>query len=86
MQSETTLFRMQQHQEEEAARLGLSGLAMTSRHDFIEARATRGAEQILHLLTQGKYAEAHAQMNLPGWGQGEEEEQQMSHFDDKRTR
>ena len=86
MQSETTLFRMQQHQEEEAARLGLSGLAMTSRHDFIEARTTRGAEQILHLLAQGKYAEAQVQMNLPDWGLGEGTAEQMSHFDNAHTR
>ena len=85
MQSEITPFRVQQHQEEEAARLGLSGLAMTSRHDFIEARATRGAEHILRLLTEGNYAEAQAQMNLPDWGQGEGEEQRMLHFDNKRT-
>lgn len=67
--SEIARFREQQARQEEAARLGCSGPALVSRHDFIEARATRGAERILALLAQGRYREAEAQMNLPDWGQ-----------------
>jgi len=80
-QSDVTQFREQQACQEEAARLGLSGPAIVSRHDFIEARAERGAERILQLLAQGRYAEAEAQMNLPGWELGEAEERAISHFD-----
>ncbi|HEY0756864.1 MAG TPA: hypothetical protein VGD98_23125 [Ktedonobacteraceae bacterium] len=81
MQSEIAHLREQQIQQEEAGRLGLSGLAVVSRHDFIEARAERGAARILELLAHGQYAEAEAQMNLPAWGAGEGEHANMSHFD-----
>ena len=70
-QSDVTYFREHQALCEAAARLGLSGPAIVSRHDFIEARAARGAARILQLLVQGKYAEAERQMDLPDWG-GEE--------------
>ncbi len=79
--SEVTLFRAQQALHEDAARLGLSGLAITSRHELINARATRGAERILQLIEQGKYAEAQALMNTPNWGVEEEGKEDMSHFD-----
>lgn len=63
--SEVAQFRKRQAAQETAARLGLTAPAIVSRHDFIEARAERGAAQILQLLAQGRYAEAEAQMNLP---------------------
>jgi DNA-nicking Smr family endonuclease len=80
-QSDVAQFREQQARQEEAARVGLSGPAVVSRHDFIEARAERGAERILQLLAQGRYAEAEAQMDLPGWGVDEAEEHVLSHVD-----
>jgi hypothetical protein len=79
--SEVAHFREQQARQEEAAYLSLSGPAIVSRHDFIAARAERGAERILQLLAQGKYEEAERQMNLPDWGLEEVERQRMSHFD-----
>ncbi|HEU5376587.1 MAG TPA: hypothetical protein VFV38_14210 [Ktedonobacteraceae bacterium] len=79
--SEIVRFRGQQTQQEEAAHSGLSGLAIVSRHDFIEARAERGAARILQLLAQGHHEEAERQMNLPDWGLEEGEKQPMSHFD-----
>ncbi|MGH2479838.1 MAG: hypothetical protein ACRDHW_09305 [Ktedonobacteraceae bacterium] len=66
--SEIAHFREQQARQEEAAHLGLSGPAIVARHDFIEARAERGARRILQLLAQGRHEEAEAQMNLPNWG------------------
>lgn len=84
--SDVAKFREHQAVEEETARLGLSGPAIVSRHDFIEARAERGAARILQLLAQGKYAEAAAQMNLPNWGLEEAEGQAMSHFDTTNLR
>lgn len=73
MQSRIARFREQQSQAEEAAFLGLSGFAIVSRHDFLEARTERGAERLLRLLGQGKYEEVAAQMNMPDWGMSEEE-------------
>ncbi|HEU5383359.1 MAG TPA: hypothetical protein VFV38_48785 [Ktedonobacteraceae bacterium] len=81
MSSEIALFREQQGEQEEAARSGLSGLAVVSRHDFIEARAEQGATHILHLLAQGRYVEAEARMNTPDWGLEERGGERMSHFD-----
>ena len=71
--SEIASIRTQLIRQEEAAHLGLSGPAIVSRHDFIEARMERGAVRLLQLLILGKYEEAEAQMNLPGWGLEEEE-------------
>lgn len=79
--SEITLFRERQAQEEAAARLGLAGPAIVSRHDFIEARAERGAESILRMIAQGKLEEAAAKMDLPDWGLEGGEGQEMSHFE-----
>ncbi|MGH2493938.1 MAG: hypothetical protein ACRDIV_04475 [Ktedonobacteraceae bacterium] len=69
--SEIARFREQQALEEEAARLALSGLAITARHDFINARMQRGGEHILQLIAQGKHEEAQVLMNSDHWG-GEE--------------
>ena len=44
------------------------GVAITVRHDFITARAQRGAERILQLIEEGKHAEAQALMNTENWG------------------
>lgn len=69
--SEVVRFREQQALEEEAARLSLSGLAITARHDFITARMQRGGERILQLIAQGKHEEAHVLMNSENWGEEE---------------
>ncbi len=61
--STITQFREQQALQEEAARQGLCGLASGfSRHDFIEARAERGAQLILQLIEQGEHEEAQKLM------------------------
>lgn len=66
--SEIARFREQQALEEEAARLALTGYAITSQHDFIIARTQRGAERILRLIDEGKHDEAQALMNSDNWG------------------
>lgn len=73
LKSLVTSFREQQAQEEVSARLGLTGPAVVASHVAINARATRGAEHILRLVEQGKHAEAWVCLNLPDWGQAEEE-------------
>ena len=70
--SEIARFREEQAQREQAAHRALGGPAMVARHDFIEARATRGAAHILQLVERGQFAEAEAQMNQPGWGMDED--------------
>lgn len=79
--SNVARIRQQIVHEEMAAHLGLTGPAITSRHEFINARATRGAVRILQLVEQGRCAEAQALMNIPNWGVEEEEKEGMSHFD-----
>lgn len=69
--SDVARFRRQQALEEEAARLALSGYAVTARHDFITARMQRGGERILRLIEQGKHEEAMVLLNSENWG-GEE--------------
>ena len=66
--SEIARFREQQALEEEAARLALSGYAISARHDFITARMQRGGERILRLIEQGKHEEALVLMNSENWG------------------
>ena len=66
--SEIARFREQQALEEEAARLALSGYAISARHDFINARMQRGGERILRLIEQGKHEEAQVLMNSENWG------------------
>ncbi len=66
--SEIARFREQQALEEEAARLALSGYAITARHDFINARMQRGGERILQLIAEGKHDEAQVLMNRENWG------------------
>ena len=56
--SDIARFREEQALEEESARLALTGYAITARHDFITARAQRGAERILQLIEEGKHTEA----------------------------
>src|SRR5260370_38594431 len=43
--------------EEEAARLGLTGLAIVASHEIITARMERGAERIPQLIEEGKPTE-----------------------------
>ncbi|HEU0002398.1 MAG TPA: hypothetical protein VFQ36_15950 [Ktedonobacteraceae bacterium] len=54
--------------ELEAAQRGLSGYAISARHDFINARMQRGGERILRLIDEGKHEEAQALMNTDNWG------------------
>ena len=65
--SEIARFREQQDLEEEAARLALSGYAITTRHDFITARMQRSGERILQLIEQGRHEEALVLMNSENW-------------------
>ena len=75
--SEIARFREQQALEEEAARLALSGLAITARHDFITARMQRGGERILQLIEEGKHDEAQMLMNSENWGVAEDAEAEV---------
>ena len=83
--SEVAQFRQQQAKQEEAALLGLHGLASGfSRHAFIEARMERAAGHILQLLVDGKHEEAEALMATrtlgdPGLERLEEEERRTCH-------
>ncbi|MGH2509624.1 MAG: hypothetical protein ACRDHZ_19780 [Ktedonobacteraceae bacterium] len=72
--SEIALFRAGQTLEEEAAQRGYTGLAQVAQHDFINARATRGAQRILQLVEQGQHVQAIALMEQPHWGEPEDEE------------
>ena len=54
--------------ELEAAERGLHGYAITSRHDFINARMQRQGEYLLRLIDQGKHEEAQILMNRDDWG------------------
>jgi hypothetical protein len=56
--SEVAQFRAQQAAEEEAARAGLYGSAVTARHDFIVARMEQGAQDLLQLIAAGRGDEA----------------------------
>lgn len=84
--SEVARFRERQALEEQAAHLALSGFAIAARHDFIVARAQRGAERILQLLAEGKEAEALTLMNAPDWGIEAEEQRQSKKKSRKRKR
>ena len=64
--------------ELEAAERGMHGYAITARHDFILARAQRGAERILRLVDEGRHEEAQALMNTDNWGVTDEDEQTSS--------
>lgn len=66
--SEVARLRQRMEQEEQAARLGFDGLAQVAQHELINARATRGAERILHLLAAGEREEAHRLMEQDSWG------------------
>lgn len=58
--------------ERESTQNALFGLACgVSRHDFIEARATRGADRILRLMEEGRREEAIELMHTPDWGESE---------------
>ncbi|HLQ29464.1 MAG TPA: hypothetical protein VK140_09535 [Ktedonobacteraceae bacterium] len=71
--SEVAYFRQQQALCDEAARLGLSGLAITATHESITARMQRGAERILRLIEEGKHEEAQALLNAEDWSVEEQE-------------
>jgi hypothetical protein len=71
--SQVAQFRASQALQEQSARMGLQGYALTTSHDIILARAQRGADRILQLLEEGNYEQAHALWNMPGWGIEESE-------------
>lgn len=75
--SHVASFRERQAAEETSANLGLTGPAQAASHEAINARATRGAAWILHLVAQGKHAEAQAYMDLPDWGLAAAEEDRV---------
>jgi hypothetical protein len=54
--------------ELEAADRALYGFAITTRHDFINARMQRQGEYLLRLIDAGKHQEALALMNTDDWG------------------
>lgn len=68
--SKVAEFRQQQILQEEAALLGLNGLAAGfARHLFIETRMQQGAEYILQLIQEGKEEQAQQLMATRSWGQ-----------------
>ena len=67
--SDIARFRQQHALQEQAMQYLQSGLAITTRHAFITARAQRGAERIIRLLEAGKEEEAIVLMNHPTWGE-----------------
>jgi hypothetical protein len=72
-QSSDTYLQTKQciEQEHEASTYGLSGPAMVARHEFIEARLTRGANRILKLIEQQRFSEAQLLMEQVSWGKEE---------------
>jgi len=60
--------------EYESAELGLTGMAITAKHEFITARMEHGGARILQLIAEGKHAEAQALMNTENWGMEEDKE------------
>lgn len=58
--SRVASFRERQAEEEASARQGLTGFAVGAPHGAINARATRGAAQILRLVELGQHAQALA--------------------------
>jgi hypothetical protein len=65
--SEVARLMRQIDLELEAAQRGLYGMAITARHDLINARMQRGGERILQLIEEGKHDEAQALMNADNW-------------------
>ncbi|MBV9688885.1 MAG: hypothetical protein JO202_04155 [Ktedonobacteraceae bacterium] len=67
--SEIARFREQQALEDQAAWLGLHGLAWgTARHDSILKHVRQGTERILRLLDQDKYQDVQRLMTTDPWG------------------
>jgi hypothetical protein len=58
-------------QEHEVAQRGLLGPAVVARHDFIEARLSRGADHILELIEQHRLSDAIRLMDHACWGEEE---------------
>ncbi len=59
-QSTIANFRQQQATEEESARLGLYGSAITANHEAIIARMEQGADILFQLFQTGREKEAYA--------------------------
>jgi len=70
--------------EREAAGRGLHGFAITTRHDFINARMQRDGERILHLIEQGRHEEAQALMNTDNWSMGSKQKMKKRRHTDKQ--
>jgi hypothetical protein len=63
--SEIADFRQQQALQEQAARLGLSGLASgVSRHDVIEARMNQDLERFVELAREGRIEQIEREIEL----------------------
>ena len=70
--SEVAQFRQRQMLEEQAARLGLEGLAVVASHASITARMERMGRYIQQLTEQGKHEEVRAiLLNDDLWTAGE---------------
>ena len=53
--------------EYESAELGLTGMAITAKHEFITARMEHGGARILQLIAEGKHEEAQKLLNADNW-------------------
>jgi hypothetical protein len=62
-QSTIANFRQQQAAEEESARLGFYGPAITASHEAITARMEQGANTLFQLFQAGRDKEAYALWN-----------------------
>lgn len=75
MTNKSGVARLRQHiaQHDEAAQRALYAPAIVARHEAITKRMEQGAAHILHLIEQGKRAEAVALMDQENWGVTESE-------------
>ena len=70
--------------EQEAADRILHGIAITARHNFINARMQRHGERILRLIEEGKHEEAQMLMNSDDWGGDQQHETTQRHRANKQ--
>ena len=71
--------------ELEAADRALHGFAITTRHDFINARMQWQGERILRLIDDGKHEEALILMNSDDWG-GDQQQRKHQHRANKQKK
>jgi len=78
--SQIAAFREEQALREQAAKQGLSGLAVVANHKAINTRMEQGAERIMHLVRAGKTEEALALMSSDTWCDDEDtDEREREH-------